>query len=375
MYTDTTMNYRQFDTEDLAADDYFKEWVCAPTPETDTFWRAFLRDYPERYYQVEEARQLIAGLEQIEQRPAEKVRVDALWNRIEDSLDTHRIIPAEHWLTRAMGWKIAASLLLFSGVGWVGQTAFKQTEFTLQSFIQPASDWVETLNEASQVLHIHLADGSRVALQKGARLRYKSQFDGMQREVYLTGDAFFEVTKNPDRPFVVYANGLVTKVLGTSFRINAPTGAPTVTVDVKSGRVSVYPNQLGQVRDPESKGLVLTPNQQAVFHRDEAKLYKSLVENPDVLLSEKEVERFVFSDTSAARVFEAIEKAYGVSIIFDEEVMQDCTLTLSLDHESLFQKLDVICKVLDAEYKLIDAQIVIYSKGCSSSQNRPTHPN
>jgi transmembrane sensor len=369
------MNYCQFNAEDLAADDYFKEWVCSPTPETDTFWRAFISDYPERYYQVEEARQLVAGLEQIEQRPTETVRVDALWNRIEDSLDTYRIIPAERWLTRSIVWKIAASLLLFLGVSWVGQTAFKQTELSLQPFIQPANDWVETLNEASQVMHIQLVDGSRVTLHKGGHLRYKSQFSGTKREVYLTGDAFFEVTKNPNKPFVVYANGLVTKVLGTSFRINAPTGAPTVTVDVKSGRVSVYPNQSGQAQDPESKGLVLTPNQQAVFHRDEAKLDKSLVENPDVLLSEKEAERFVFDDASAASVFRAIEKTYGVTIIFDEEVMQDCTITMSLDRESLFQKLDVICRVLDAEYKLIDAQIVIYSKGCSGSRNKPIHPS
>ncbi|WP_332368633.1 DUF4974 domain-containing protein [Spirosoma telluris] len=73
---------------------------------------------------------------------------------------------------------------------------------------------------------------------------------------------------------------------------------------------------------------------------------------------------FGFDDASAAQVFDAIERAYGIDVIFDEEVMRYCTLTLSLNDEDLFQKLDVICKVLDAHYKLIDAQVVIYSKGC-----------
>lgn len=367
------MNYYQFNAEDLAADDYFKEWVCSPTPDNDLFWEAFLRDYPERYYQIEDARQLVLGLEQIEQRPVDTARIDALWNRIDDSLDDYRIIPAKRWLFRSTGWKIAASLFLLLGLSWVGRTKFKQQDFALQSFIQPANDWVETLNEASQVMYIQLADGSRVTLQKGGRLRYKSQFSGSKREVYLTGDAFFEVSKNPKKPFIVYANGLVTKVLGTSFRIKAPKDAATVTVDVKSGRVAVFPNQSGQAQDPELKGMVLTPNQKAIFHRDKATLDKALVENPGILLSDKALESFAFDDADVASVFKAIEKTYGVTIIYDEDVMRFCTLTISLDHESLFQKLDVICKVLDAEYKLIDAQIVVYSKGCPAPN--PVNPS
>jgi transmembrane sensor len=56
------MNYYQFTVEDFAADDTFKAWVCSPTPEADAFWQAFLKDYPERYYQVQEARELVVGL-------------------------------------------------------------------------------------------------------------------------------------------------------------------------------------------------------------------------------------------------------------------------------------------------------------------------
>jgi ferric-dicitrate binding protein FerR (iron transport regulator) len=363
------MNYHQFNAEDLAADDYFNEWVCSPTPETEAFWKAFLREYPERYYPVEEARQLVTGLWAIQEQLLQVGNVDTTWTRIEHTLERSRPGPAVRWLTGPRGWQMAAVLTLALGAGWFGGQQLKSSHAPKKVRTQATNEWTETLNEASQLMQIQLADGSRVDLQRGGRLRYRTELAGAQREVYLTGDAFFYVKKNPQKPFVVFANGLVTKVLGTSFRINAPAGASTVTVAVQTGHVSVYPNQGGRVHDPESKGLVLTPNQKAVFHRDGATLHKLLVESPVLLIPKKELQQFVFDDAPVARVFDAIERAYGVDIVFDEDLMQHCTLTLSVDHEDLFQKIDVICKVLDAQYKLIDAQIVIYSKGCSRSDS------
>jgi len=360
------MNYEQFNAEDLAADDYFNEWVCSPTPETDAFWRQFLKDYPERYYQLEEARLLVVGLQTIQHRPASSQQVDRIWSHIEDTLEESRRESSLRQLTSHWGWRVAASMLLLLGIGWLfrGELDQRLLSGIAMTRTDTENEWVETLNEASQVLLVQLADGSKVELNKGGRLRYKKDLAGPLREVYLTGEAFFEVTKNPKKPFVVYANGLVTKVLGTSFRINASAEAATVTVDVKTGRVSVYPNQLNATLDPESRGIVLMPNQKVVFQRDKVTLNKTLVDSPRLLIPKNEVQQFSFEDASAAQVFGALERAYGVDVIFDEEVMRHCTLTVSLNDEDLFQKLDVICKVLDAEYKLIEAQVVIYSKGC-----------
>lgn len=365
------MNYHQFDAEDLAADDHFKEWVCAPSPATEAFWTRFLTDYPERYDHVADARQLVTGLQAIQHPAAQPGTIETIWHRIEHTLERSRPAPVVRWLTGYRGWPVAAGLLLLLGAGWLGHQPARSRHAREKAPAQARSAWTETRNEANQLMQIQLADGSRVELQRGGRLRYRQELAGAQREVYLTGDAFFCVKKNPEKPFVVYANGLVTKVLGTSFRINAPAGASTVTVAVRTGRVSVYPNQAGRVRDPESKGLVLTPNQKAVFHRDAATLDKLLVDSPALLIPRKEWQQFVFDDAPAARVFDAIERAYGVDVVFDEDLMQHCTLTLSLDDEDLFQKIDVICKVLDAQYKLIDAQIVIYSKGCPKADSTP----
>lgn len=357
------MNYYQFNAEDFAADDYFKEWICAPSPETETFWRDFLNEYPERYYQVEEARRLVTGLHVIQQT-AQNDSVDAIWNRIQDTIDTTNTESTGRQINWRWVWAAAATLFLVLGAGWLVYSRLEAPFFSLSAQHQQRNGWAETLNESSEVMQVQLPDGSRVDLQKGSRLRYRKEMTGPLREVTLTGEAFFNVRKNPQKPFVVYANGLVTKVLGTSFRIKAWVDAPTVTVAVSTGRVSVYSTPSEKVKDPESKGMVLTPNQEVVFQRDVATLNKTLVESPKLVLPPKEVQPFEFEDASVAKVFESIEKAYGVDVIYDEEVMQHCTLTLSLEQEDLFQKLDVICKVLDATYKVINAQIVIYSRGC-----------
>ncbi len=358
------MNYYQLDADDLAADDFFMEWVCRPTPENDAFWIAFLRDFPERYYQVEEARRLVAGLQKIQQPPNTTQQVDRIWTRIDHTLTHARPLPVLRWFMDQRLGQIAASIMLVLAVGWLARPKVEQVFGDGGSLFQPADAWTETVNKANEQMDIQLADGSLVELKKGGRLRYRRNLVGEQREVYLTGEAFFAVKKNPKRSFIVHANGLVTKALGTSFQICALANSPTVTVDVRTGRVSVYPSASGREKDPESKGMVLTPNQKAVFRRDEATLSKTLVAHPVLLVPKQEKQPFSFEDASAAQVFSAIKQGYGVDVIFDEEVMQHCTLTLTLDEEDLFQKLQVICKVLDAEYKLIDAQVIIYSKGC-----------
>ncbi|MBB5287222.1 ferric-dicitrate binding protein FerR (iron transport regulator) [Rhabdobacter roseus] len=356
------MHYYQYNAEDLAADDYFKEWVCAPTPATERFWQDFLTDYPERYYQVEEARRLVVGLQEVPRVAVSDEQVHQLWERIEGSLERAKVPRLGRWPGRA--WLAAASLVLLLGLGWWWQVPSVPP---LAAESTPSSaDWTEAVNNAGQPLEVQLTDGSRVLLEKNSRLRYPRAFAGTCRTVYLTGEAFFDVQKNPQKPFLVYANGLVTKVLGTSFRIQARSQDPDVTVVVKSGRVSVYADKPSPTQDPEAHGLVLTPNQKAVFQREQATISKSLVEKPSLLIPSRPLRLFVFEDATAAQVFEALEKAYGIRVVFDEEVMKNCRLTLNLSDEDLYQKLEVICKVLEAKYKLIDGQIILYSHGCDT---------
>ena len=103
---------------------------------------------------------------------------------------------------------------------------------------------VEQTNNSNMPQIITLSDGSSVLLQPNSKLSYPKIFIGNQRKVYLSGEAFFEISKNPKKPFFVYANEIVTKVVGTSFRIRAYSNQPNVEVLVRTGKVKVRSNEL-----------------------------------------------------------------------------------------------------------------------------------
>ncbi|MPR36014.1 FecR family protein [Salmonirosea aquatica] len=359
------MDYYQFTAEDFAVDDYFKEWVLTPTPRSEAFWREFLAEYPERYYQVEEARRLVEGLGTIHQDVLSATQVNHVWTRIEGTLASIERESPGRWLSKQQFWQLAASVALLLALGWMLRSYRPTNEPGLASYpSKQQHEWIDTVNEAEKTMLLKLSDGSRIQLSKHSRLKYPKDFTGSTREVYLTGEAFFDIQKNPKKPFLVYTNGLITKVLGTSFQVQAPLYSPNVTVSVKSGRVSVYADKSNPTQDPEAEGVVLTPNQKAVFQRPEATISKSLVEKPILLIPKSQKNLFAFEDASAHHVFESLEKAYGIDVVFDEELLRNCSLTVNLTEEDLYQKLKVICKVLGAEYKVIDGQVIIYSKGC-----------
>ena len=89
---------------------------------------------------------------------------------------------------------------------------------------------VEQTNNSNKPQIITLSDGSSVLLQPNSKLSYPKIFTGNERKVYLSGEGFFEISKNPKKPFFVYANEIVTKVVGTSFRVKAYSDQPDVEV-------------------------------------------------------------------------------------------------------------------------------------------------
>src|SRR5204863_8818186 len=109
----------------------------------------------------------------------------------------------------------------------------------------------------------------------------------------------------------------------------------------------------------------LTANQQIVFSKDESRMIRSLVENPAVLPAQSEKKNFEFTNTPIKEVFSMLEDAYGVQIIYDEQVMANCYLNASLDDVPFYDKLKFICKGVNAKYEILDAHIIISGGGCN----------
>ncbi|SEJ77888.1 FecR family protein [Dyadobacter sp. SG02] len=369
--------YNDFSVEDFVWDDFFRQWTLSPTPETDALWDDWIDANPDMLEKVEQAKAIVLSLrlhepdiDDVEINQVVKQTVGRITETYEEPGRTsRRLVPVF-----SIPWmQFAASVAFIVLLGWaVYSVTMKREEKSRpgqQHSITGHSDALtEKINSTSQTIELALADGSKISLAPKGRIRYPERFDGERREVFLEGEAFFDIAKDPGHPFLVYANGLVTKVLGTSFRIKAYGDSREVTVEVKTGKVAVFaqsdPHLNEKVADKHLQGVVLTPNQKIIYARNEVKMVKTLVEKPEMVVSKAEIPQFEFEDTPASDVFNTIARAYGIDILYDEALLKDCPLTARLDNQTLHDKLNIICKAVESSYEIVDGQVVIHSKGC-----------
>lgn len=362
------MKYNYNQIRDFLNDDSFVQWVL--TNEHESFWKHFLEENPTKNAMIEEARQLVLEINEAEDQQSPKLNEGLVWSKIHSTLQepkNEEQTPVRK-LWQQPVWRWAASIVVLIGIGWVvWQNQSKET-VTYQELIATIEDkntLIEKTNESDTPLNVALEDGSVVTLDKNSKLSYPAHFDKNKRTVILSGEAFFEIAKDPSKPFYVYANEVVTKVLGTSFRIRAFEKDKQVVVKVRTGRVSVYNQRRINLTDPETNGIVLLPNQQAVYSRGTENLTRRLVETPMPVAEHTSMALPTrFDEVAVSEVLKAIEKRYGVKVLFNEEVLANCFITTTLGEESLYEKLDLICKIIGATYKEVDAQIVLESKGC-----------
>jgi len=356
--------HRTFTIEELATDEHFRLWVMAPTPELDRYWQQWLQQNPDRAGVAARARELVLAVHEVYQ---DDLSDEMLRHEISEitRIAGERKTGADVPFYRRAVWRAAAIMLLTGGLSWL----YYATHNTIAPSgkgqeVALTSEMLVKTNQTGVEMTVLLSDNSVATLAKGSSIRYPRQFAANERRVYLTGEAFFDVAKNPDQPFLVYTQETVTKVLGTSFRIKAFDGDNTEMVAVKTGRVSVFTkNEYEGTRKPS--GVILNPNQQVVFNRRDNKLEKAVTANP-VLLAESVVPKdLVFDDKPVSEAFDALAKAYGISITYDVEMLSNCVISAQFGDESLKQRLNALCQAIGAGYDMENGRVVISSKGCN----------
>jgi ferric-dicitrate binding protein FerR (iron transport regulator) len=366
-------DYTAFSAVDFAQDSDFIKWVKYGHQEhsLDLFWKKFVHEHPGKTDIIKDARQLVSAILLEQNQPGYNKEAE-VWDRIVTTLgDATTSVPAQKqrffwhgWMGKAAAIVLVLAVALFSI--WKNKNDSEHAT-SIADVTNDKPDFTVYENVTPSARTIILPDGTSIVLQPRSSLTYPEVFKKNIREVYLEGEAFFEVKKDPTRPFLVHANEIVTRVLGTSFSVKNFSG-DDVLVQVKTGKVTVYKERPSVSRGSSKReiieGVVLTPNQQAVYERKPMKLTKSLVENPSILVPVAKQE-FQFSDTPIKEVFEAIERAYGVDIVYDEEVLSNCFLNASLSDVPLHDKLKLISKGINTTYEMIDSHIIIYGQGCN----------
>ncbi|WP_439557543.1 FecR family protein, partial [Dyadobacter sp.] len=280
------MKYTPYSLTDLIRHDAFIAWVLNPDAESDAYWKGFLEQYPEKARTVESAREYIYLLAEDtgRNRPTE-AQSSKMWKVVEDSMYVEEPASTEEEKPVVKTWRwlrVAASIALICGIGamsfWFMQRG-NMISFGKQKAAPVGWETIELVNTLAAKHAVLLPDGSSVVLDPGSQLSYNSKMQARQkREVTLIGKGFFEIVKDPKRPFLVYSSGIVTKVLGTSFSVDAREKTGQVKVEVQTGKVTVFPVSTGasesEVNNAEKKGFILYPDQRIALTAGSGKVLK-----------------------------------------------------------------------------------------------------
>lgn len=246
--------------------------------------------------------------------------------------DTVSMFKKRHlWIT---GIAVAASLLLFFNIFMFQNSPVHHTRDSVLS----------GLTREKENRLIRLPDGSSVIISAGSKLNYPSSFDGLaKREVYLDGQAYFDIKHNSAKPFVIYTGKLKTTVLGTAFNISAWSNSDDITVTVTRGKV--------KVEDEDNRTIgVIIPDHQIKYDKVNTNIVEKKVKSPEYLKWKEE--DLLLSDVSVAEAVELLEDRYKVKIhISDNQIKSKRFTTIIRKEEVLDKILNSISEFNGAVYR------------------------
>lgn len=253
---------------------------------------------------------------------------------------------------------VAAVFLILIGYG-VFRLAGHKPETELTSNNKPASrGQVKTA-----LSRIVLSDGSIVVLNKGSHLNYPEKFFGSRREVYLSGEGYFDIQHDAKKPFLVHTGKITTRVLGTAFNIKTGTKGNTVEVTVIRGKVAVS--------DQEKTLAVLLPDQKISYNTSSHTALKESA-NAKIATLWKE-EDLVLNDIPLEQAVGILQERYGVPISLATDKIRDCRFTaFFLNTTSLSQVMSVISRLNNLSYtNTKNGAYILSGEGCELSTLKP----
>ena len=242
--------------------------------------------------------------------------------------------------------KYAAVVLISVGISW----------FVYQAQQPPKAEpvvvnYIEKSNAKGRKTTFNLPDGTIVKLNSSSRLSFPEYFNKNVREVVLEGEAFFEVTKNKEKPFVIKSGAITTTVLGTSFNVNAYPDAQHIQVAVLTGKVKV------ESPDEAHPVVFLEPNVRAVYEKGAKHVTTSSFVPEEVFAWKDGI--ILFKNAKERDVIKKLEEWYGVDIVVKNKRSRRWNLTAKFHNETLEHVLDVISHQIGFNFEIKNKNISI----------------
>jgi len=385
----------------------FAEWVFRPNPGINQYWEKYLSEHPEEEWQILELKSRLIELSFSNENltPEEKIEIaEQVVDRIEHEDDAQK--------RRAIIFsvlKYAAVALIFAVIGGLvvylksdNQSIYKQmasqivqipsegkgpvlitasgenlnlkktnssVDYTQNGSVVLNNDSVlrtvtETGNAMNQLVipygnqsKLTLADNTVVWLNAGSRLVYPTTFAGKTREVLLFGEAYFEVAKNADKPFIVKTSDIQVKVLGTHFNVSAYAEDKVIQTVLQEGSVELRKNDAGIF----GERIVLKPNQMASFSKSTSETALYDVDASYYTLWTKGL--LSFDEVDFDKILKKVERFYNITVDFSEPALSTIRISGKLDLKGTREEvLEYLGKVSRTEIKKLNENQFIVNK-------------
>lgn len=232
--------------------------------------------------------------------------------------------------------RIAASIIILIGLSYIVNNTFIK---------QNNQDFATVITEkTSSSKKLVLPDGTFVWLNKSTTIKYPKEFAQNERHVYLSGEAFFEVSKNVEQPFIIESENTITKVVGTSFNLRAYEDEDEVKLIVNSGKVVFYSKMNGNNK------VILTKDLAGLFNKKKNTVL--ITDVFDVNYQSWKTGKLFFYNTCLSDVCLTLENQYNRKIILLDPELKNMKIIASFNNQKFEEVIDIISQTLDIKYQV-----------------------
>lgn len=259
------------------------------------------------------------------------------------ALERNYSLPGKPVTRLAYSVAAAVLILVIAGSAWLMINKQKQTVLAVNT--PAAKSIVMKATQRSEYKYLLLPDSTQVWLNAASTLEFPKSFDKKKREVYLKGEAYFDVKHANEVPFIIYTGNVSTEVLGTAFNIKAYSDLEKITVSVKRGRV--------KVNYKDKQVAMLTKGQQVSIDKKDKGITQKVMKEEEESSSSWQQGKLVYDDYSIADILSDLERVYDVKIRIASPEIKQLRVSTSFKREyGVETALEILCKLTDTRLNL-----------------------